>query len=255
MGIFAVLGAVSGVLLTFVSKVFAVQTDERLDAVSEALPQVNCGSCGYSGCADYAAAVIKGAPCNLCRPGGAAVSAKLSEIMGVEDKGAEKMHAFVRCAGDCSKAEHKYVFGGISSCAACNKFYNGSKACTSGCLGYGDCVKVCPEGAISIKDGIAAVDYDKCIGCGLCVKECPNHLIVLRPDRQKIEVACASSDPGKITRQLCASGCIGCGVCARACPKKTIRIIDNHAAIDSELCVSCGICKIKCPIGAIVKIR
>ena len=63
IGIFAALGAVSGVLLTVVSRVFAVKTDERLEAVNEALPQVNCGSCGYSGCADYAGAVIKGAPC------------------------------------------------------------------------------------------------------------------------------------------------------------------------------------------------
>ena len=255
IGIFAVLGAVSGVLLTVVSKVFAVKTDPRLEAVTEALPQVNCGSCGYSGCADYANAVIGGAPCNLCRPGGAAVSAKLSEIMGVADQGVEKLHAFVRCSGDCNRTTHKYVFGGIESCAASNRFYNGSKTCTSGCLGYGDCVKVCPEGAISVKDRIAVVDINKCIGCGLCVKECPNALIVLRPEKQKIEVACASDDLGKITRSICSAGCIGCGLCAKNCPKKAIRVENNHAVIDSSLCVSCGICKVKCPVGAIVKLR
>ena len=69
VGLFAVLGVVSGILLTAASKLFAVKTDERLDAVTEALPQVNCGACGYSGCADYARAVVEGAPCNLCREG------------------------------------------------------------------------------------------------------------------------------------------------------------------------------------------
>ncbi len=254
VGIFAVLGAVSGVLLTVVSKVFAVKTDERLEAVNEALPQVNCGSCGYSGCADYASAVINGAPCNLCRPGGAAAAAKLAEIMGVADEGAEKLHAFVRCSGDCNKTTHKYVFGGVNSCAACNKFYNGSKTCTSGCLGYGDCVRVCPENAISIRDRIAVVDKKKCIGCGLCVKECPNALIVLRPEKQTIEVACLSSDIGKITRGICTSGCIGCGMCARLCPEKAIRVENNHALIDSSLCTGCGTCAAKCPTGAIVHI-
>lgn len=255
VALFAGLGLVSGVLLTVVSRVFAVKVDERLEAVTEALPQVNCGSCGYSGCADYAGAVVKGAPCNLCRPGGAEVSAKLSQIMGVDDEGAEKLHAFVRCHGDCKKTTHKFEFKGISSCAACNRFYNGSKTCTSGCLGYGDCVTVCPQGAISIRDRIAVVDIEKCIGCGLCVKECPNQLITLRPHKQRIEVACYSDDLGKITRNICSSGCIGCGICVKSCPKNAIRVENNHALIDSELCVGCGICKVKCPVGAIVKIR
>lgn len=254
IALFAVLGAVSGVLLTAASKIFAVKTDERLDAVTEALPQVNCGACGYSGCADYASAVIGGAPCNLCRPGGAKVSAKISEIMGVEDKGAESVRAFVRCNGGCEKTTHKYVFGGTQSCAACNKYYNGSKTCTSGCLGYGDCVKVCPEQAISIVDRIAVVDRAKCIGCGKCVKECPNNLIALRPLSQRFEVSCSSADLGKITRKICTSGCIACGICAKNCPKGAITINQNHASINSELCVGCGICLQKCPVGAIVKL-
>ena len=255
IGLFAGLGVVSGVLLTAASKAFAVKTDERLEAVKEALPQVNCGACGFSGCADYAGAVVGGAPCNLCKPGGAEVAAKVAAIMGVADEGAEKLHAFVRCGGGCEKAAHKYVFGGISSCSACNKYYNGSKACTSGCLGYGDCVKVCPQDAISIVDRIAVVDICKCIGCGLCVSECPNHIISLRPDTQRFEVACSSRDAGRVTRQLCTSGCIACGLCAKVCPEKAITVKDNHASIDSALCKSCGLCAEKCPVGAIVTVK
>ena len=70
LAIFAALGILAGVLLTVASKVFAVEVDERVDAIAEALPQANCGACGFSGCADYADAIVnKGAECNLCRPG------------------------------------------------------------------------------------------------------------------------------------------------------------------------------------------
>lgn len=253
--LFAVLGVLAGVLLTAASKIFAVKTDERLELLSEALPQVNCGSCGYSGCNDYADAIINSnAPCNMCKPGGAETAAKLAEIMGQTAEEVEQETAFVRCRGDCNATTHKYTFDGIQSCAACNKFYNGSKTCTSGCLGYGDCTRVCPKGAISIVDRIAVVDKDKCIGCGLCVRECPNALIVLRRKSQKIEVGCSSAQLGKITRKICTTGCIGCGICAKKCPKGAISVVNNHAVMDYSKCVNCGICKNACPMKVIVEI-
>ena len=255
MILFAVLGVAAGILLTAASKIFAVQTDERVEAVAEALPQVNCGACGFSGCNDYADAVVnKDAPCNMCRPGGAEAAAKLAEIMGKAVEEVEQETAFVRCKGNCNVTTHKYDFDGVQSCAACNRFYNGSKTCTSGCLGYGDCVRVCPQNAISIVDRIAVVDRSKCIGCGLCANECPNNLIVLRRKSQKIEVACSSADLGKITRKICEGGCIGCGICAKKCPNGAISVQNNHAVIDYSKCVNCGTCKAACPMKAIVEI-
>ena len=58
LAIFAALGILAGVLLTVASKVFAVEVDERVDAIAEALPQANCGACGFSGCADYADTIV-----------------------------------------------------------------------------------------------------------------------------------------------------------------------------------------------------
>ena len=55
--IFLGFGAVSGILLLIASKVLAVETDETEAKITEALPGANCGGCGYSGCAGYAAAV------------------------------------------------------------------------------------------------------------------------------------------------------------------------------------------------------
>ncbi len=249
--LFAAMGALAGILLTVVSKVFAVKTDERMESVSEALPQINCGACGYSGCNDYAAAVLNGAPTNLCKPGGNAASKKISEIMGVESGSVEREVAFVRCGGDCNVTEHKYIYDGTQSCAASNRYYSGSKVCTSGCLGFGDCVRICPNGAIDIVDGISVINSALCIACGMCVKTCPNHLIVMKPASQKIDVVCMSTAIGKVTKSICKTGCIGCKICEKKCPEGAIKVENNFATIDYSKCTQCGICAASCPTKAI----
>ena len=252
VAVLAALGAVAGIALTAASKVFEVEEDERITRINDALPQANCGGCGYSGCADYAAAVVeKGAECNLCRPGGDAVAAKVAQIMGQEAQDVIELTAFVRCRGDCNATPHKYIYEGIQSCAACDRFYSGSKLCTSGCLGYGDCVRVCPQGAINIIDGIAVVDQSRCIGCGRCATACPNKLIAIRPATQKIEVCCSSRSLPKDTKKICPNGCVGCKVCEKNCPEGAIKVTDNHAVIDYDKCTGCGKCTEVCKFDAV----
>jgi len=41
------------------------------------------------------------------------------------------------------------------------------------CEGCGTCVKACPNGALSIRNGKAYVDHNLCITCGYCVPHCP----------------------------------------------------------------------------------
>ena len=49
------------------------------------------------------------------------------------------------------------------------------------CVACGCCVKVCPLGAIQIRQGVAAqVNLEKCVGCGKCAKECPASVIVIQ---------------------------------------------------------------------------
>jgi len=41
------------------------------------------------------------------------------------------------------------------------------------CCGSGECVKVCPHGALTLAGGKAVVDHGKCDLDGLCIPACP----------------------------------------------------------------------------------
>lgn len=45
------------------------------------------------------------------------------------------------------------------------------------CRGSGECVKVCPQDAISLLEGIATVDESKCDFDGICIPACPQEAI------------------------------------------------------------------------------
>ena len=252
---FAAIGAVIGILLTAASKIFYVKTDKTVSDITDALPGANCGGCGYSGCAGYAKAVASGeAPPDLCKPGGAEAAARIGEILGIEVEAGEREAAFVRCNGNCSATKDKFTYIGTRSCAAVERFYNGSGECRARCHGMGDCAKVCESGAISVLNGIAVVDTQKCIACGKCVKVCPNKLIVLVRESQRYMVRCYSPDNGRQTRLICKNGCISCGICKKKCPSDAITIDNNHAEINPLKCTGCGICAEACPIKCIAEL-
>ena len=41
------------------------------------------------------------------------------------------------------------------------------------CISCGTCARHCPAAAISMVDGIPAVDESRCLGCGACEYYCP----------------------------------------------------------------------------------
>lgn len=246
--IFAVIGAAAGAVLVVCSRVFHVESDETVAKLTEALPNANCGACGYSGCEGYANAVAKGeAKTNLCKPGGEAAAKKLAQIMGTEALGAIREVAVVRCNGCIGATEDRFIYTGTQTCIASERFYNGKGTCRSGCDGLGDCVRVCDNNAISIVNGVAVVDPDKCMGCGKCAKICPNKLIAIVPAEQKYAVLCSNVDSAKITRAVCRNGCIGCKICEKKCSSGAIKAENNHASIDGAKCSGCGECAAACP--------
>ena len=192
-------GCLIGFFLGFAGKKFAVEVDPNEEAILDVLPGNNCGGCGYPGCSGLATAIAKGeAEVGACPVGGAPVAEQIGAIMGVDAGGAERMVAYVNCSGTCEKAKEQYNYYGIEDCAmAVHVPGGGSKACSFGCTGFGNCVKACPFDAIHVVNGIAHVDHEACKACGKCVDACPKHLIDLVPYKLKYFVSCSSQAKGK----------------------------------------------------------
>ncbi len=249
----AVIGAVCAVILVLAAVYMNVPTDETAERIRECLPGANCGACGFAGCDGYAEALAKGTETrtNLCVPGGDKASRGVSEVLGVEFSDVIEQVAFVKCMGDCDLAKKKFKYDGISSCKAAKMLYSGEWACSIGCLGYGDCVAVCPEEAISIVGGIAKVESRLCHGCGLCAKTCPNGLISLMPDVSRVIVTCSNTEKGAVARQKCENACIGCKKCEKVCPEGAVKVENNLAVIDYDKCLNCHECAKNCPVGCI----
>lgn len=241
-----------GIMLAVVSHCFFVPEDPTQEKVRACLPGINCGACGYKGCDDYAAAVAKdGAKPNLCIPGAQAVADEIGAIVGMEAEPFEDVVAFVACNGHCGATKNKANYEGVQSCKAAGMLYGGPGTCTYGCLGCGDCAKVCPANAICTIDGIAHVDTSRCLGCGVCARHCPKGIIYMVPQDTKVVVMCSNKDKGADARKACTNACIGCKKCEKNCPHEAIHVANNLAYIMYSKCTGCGQCVADCPTGCL----
>ncbi len=247
------LGLLFGVGLGYAGIKFEVEADPKVPLVREALPGANCGGCGLAGCDAFADAVVKGtAPVNGCPVGGAYVSQKIANIMGVTVSTEVRKVAFVKCKGNCSVASNKYKYNGMEDCNVAVQLAGaGAKSCQFGCMGLGSCVKVCAFDAIHVVDGVSVVDPEKCTSCGKCLKACPKRMIKMVPENKNVRVSCNSYDNGKVVKSHCSVGCIGCKLCQKACEFDAITVQSFLATVDYKKCTKCGKCVEKCPTKAI----
>lgn len=245
-------GLILGIVLSLASKFFAVPTDERVEKIRDALPGANCGACGFSGCDGYAEALSRGeAKPNLCTAGGQDTADKLSEVLGINVTAVKKT-AVIHCNHCLDKAVNNFAYSGVASCAAASLLYGGPLACKNGCLGFGDCIKVCEYGALSYINGNVAVDINKCVGCGKCATICPKGIISVEYTSLPCFVACSNTEKGAIAKKQCSAACIGCKKCEKVCPSAAVEVKNNLAAIDYEKCTGCGECERNCPTNAIL---
>lgn len=236
------LGLVAAAILAVASRVFHVDEDPRVEAVMEALPGANCGGCGYAGCEGYALAVVNdpAVAASLCVAGSAETSIAVGELTGKTVAAAEPQLSFRRCDKLAGKVAPRYEYQGMPSCAAATLLMGGSDICSWSCLGFGDCVQVCPFDAMKVEDGLVHVIAAKCTGCGQCVKACPRNSLELMPTRARIAVFCATKDKLRAVMEICEVGCINCGKCIKSCPAKAITSEDGRIEVNHRKCLSYG---------------
>lgn len=242
--------------LLIASEKLKVRVDAKIEQVLNVLPNLDCGACGFPGCAQYAKAVLNDT--NLlgkCSPGGPKTAQKIAQILNLQisDSGPIK-RPIVHCRAHTGDKTYLAEYAGIVSCTAANALPT-AQACKFGCLGFGDCTAVCKFDALHIIDGLATVDYNKCTGCATCVKACPRNIIEMVPfaHENMLAIACSNKETGKAARQMCSVGCIACGLCAKQ--SELFKITDNLARLDytkytpSE---KTDAAMNKCPTGVIV---
>jgi len=251
-----------GVLIYFVNKFVPTKVEgiEKTEEIAGILPGMNCGACGYPGCFAFAQALS--AKPELMAEGKCAVAMQdeercksLEKALGVTiDTSAMMKKVLIHCNGN---SEVIYNYSGVGTCKAAAQLLRGYKKCPYACLGLGDCVEVCPQGAISIKpeNGVAVVDAEKCTGCGLCLAECPQNLIELVPAGTKIALLCNYAPLRDIPgREKCDAGCIHCRKCLRSCENETL-VWNKERAIpefDIEKCTLCHKCIEACEQNTLV---
>jgi len=247
------IGAVLAVFIAVADSKLSVKEDVRIERLLDALPGTNCGGCGFAGCRSLAEALLAGkAPPTSCVASGDATAVKLARILGVEVSAKKRNIAVVLCHGGTSEAKRTAEYRGAVDCTAAD-LTGGGKACTYGCLGYGECVASCEFGAMAMSDdNLPIVFHDKCVGCGACVRACPRNIIELHSEDHKLFVYCRNREKGAKARKVCSVACIGCGLCVKDCAVEEGIVLNNNLAIvNNDLAPQDGEATKRCPTKCI----
>jgi electron transport complex protein RnfB len=131
---------------------------QQIAAIDALLPQTQCQRCGYAGCRPYAEAIaVAGVAINQCPPGGAALIARLAELLRREPLPLNPLH------GREGPAMVVWIDPQV-------------------CIGCARCLPPCPVDAIiGTQRQLHTVIESSCTGCELCLPACPVDCIHLRP--------------------------------------------------------------------------
>ncbi len=254
----AILGGVGltfGMLIALAHWKLKVWEDPRIDLLSDILPSVNCGACGYVGCRAFAEAAIHGdvvpAECTVM---GEFEVEEFAETLGVEAGEVEKRVARLLCAGGSDVAVQKAEYYGLESCAAAVSVSGGGKGCAWGCVGLADCAVACTFEAIRMTSfGLPVVIPENCTACNDCVVACPLDLFVLMPEHHHLIVQCRNLLDGEAATSVCSVACNACSRCVADADPGLIEMRSGLAVIDYERIELENPAAIaRCPTNAIV---
>jgi electron transport complex protein RnfB len=163
VGLLALAGVVAivmllGYLLEKLSSTNSSRESEVVEAINELLPQTQCAQCGFPGCKPYAEAIAnKGAPINLCPPGGDNTIKDIAELLD---------RPLIPLAPGLHPTQPPQV----------------AVIKEAECIGCVLCIQACPVdaivGASKFTHTVIAAD---CTGCELCIAPCPVDCIEMVP--------------------------------------------------------------------------
>ncbi|MDP2359439.1 MAG: 4Fe-4S binding protein [bacterium] len=115
-----------------------------------------------------------------------------SELAGPEDGYGSGQVAVSGCRSPENGNGRRFISAQRGSCQELQLVHGGERACAWACLGEGDCVRACGEGAIHLEAGLPVVDPGLCSGCGDCVLACPRQVLLLMPAEAQLHLGCQS---------------------------------------------------------------
>jgi ferredoxin len=178
--------------------------------------------------------------------------ARVAAYLGVDVGAEEKVVARLACAGGTNVATRSARYDGQGSCRAAAQVAGGGKSCFWGCLGLGDCERVCDFAAIRMDaHALPVVDEALCTACGDCVDVCPKDLFSLHPVSHRLWVACRSLEEGDELLEDCQVACTACGRCAMDGPG-VVHMHANLPVVDYDARDATRVPIERCPTGAIV---
>ena len=251
----AVLGLALGMVIGWFAKLFRVESDARVELVTELLPGANCGGCGKAGCSDFAKSVVAGEnPPSKCPVSSKEQVSAIAMALGIDAGESFQQRAVVCCGGDMEQTVRLANYNGVLDCVSASLVAGGPKGCEYGCLGMGSCARKCPFGAIEIINNLAVIHRELCVGCGNCVAACPRGVIKLVPADAEVHVYCNSPLKGPAKKQVCKVPCLGCRKCARAFPDK-FKVDGFKAQVNYEakpLPTADDVQAVGCPTGCLL---
>jgi carbon-monoxide dehydrogenase iron sulfur subunit len=87
---------------------------------------------------------------------------------------------------------------------------------------YPHCVKSCITGALTVRDGVVAIDQSRCVGCYTCVLSCPYGAVT--PGEGHAVQKC----------ELCLETSQGAPACVQGCPNAAI-VYEERGALACDM--------------------
>ena len=105
------------------------------------------------------------------------------------------------CLMACAIVNHREVNPTLAALTVTGYFPDPGGYRIGLCDQCGECAQACPVEAITVQEGVFAIEAEICTGCESCIEVCPNQVMGMHP------------------ATAVAFMCTTCGECAEICPR------------------------------------